>query len=179
MSCHRQLILPVICLPGCSSVSWLCGSLWFHCSPFLVRGCCRDGWLQSAMFVIIAWVLLLCGIDEDRLANSTHLWGPTIYQGGGWFFFFFQGWLYWYESAEVLNCLVLKSCHGCWVFWVGFSRQLVKGSWVGRGCHSGLENSLKQHFLLADTMLTALCCRCFRGNIFSSEIAKSKDISLL
>lgn len=88
MSCHRQLILPVICLPGCSSVSWLCGSLWFHCSPFLVRGCCRDGWLQSAMFVIIAWVLLLCGIDEDRLANSTHLWGPTIYQGGGWFFFF-------------------------------------------------------------------------------------------
>lgn len=50
MSCYRQLIFPVICLPGCSSMSRLCGSLWFHCLPFLVRGCLQ-GWMTSKCHV--------------------------------------------------------------------------------------------------------------------------------
>lgn len=158
-------------------------AVWKPLIPLLAFSC--QGVLQG-------WMTSKCHVCDNSMGVTSvrYWWGQACQQHPSLrpndlprrrliFFFFFQGWLYWYESAEVLNYLVLKLCHGCWVFWVGFSRQLVKGSWVGRGCHSGLENSLKQHFLLADTVLTALCCRCFRGNIFSSEIAKSKDICLL
>lgn len=71
VSCYRQLIESIICLPGYSSVPQLCGSLWFPRTPLLVR-------VEVFGYdsVLVTWKCRVC--DANILGVTVVFLGPFL-----------------------------------------------------------------------------------------------------